>query len=113
MRVALTLFFLTICSVERAPPVVGDNNTDLARVVWVETKYGPVAFEQGNCPAGRALHVYGELMPDLTGLLHRIVQHGDRVIEVGIVSRLRILPLNPVSFSISPFHPSPFSNWER
>ncbi len=58
----------------------GENSTS----IWTETPYGSVFVEEGDCPAGRALLSYGEIVPDLTDLILRILQKGDSVVDIGV-----------------------------
>ncbi len=50
---------------------------------WTTTPYGSVAYEDGDCPTGRALQSYGEIMPDLTDLFKRLLRMGDIVADIG------------------------------
>ena len=62
-----------------------DNST----VRWADTPFGSVAFEDGDCPTGRALQLHGEVMPDLTDLILRILRKGDTVAEIGKIDFVR------------------------
>ncbi len=65
-------------------PEASTSSDDVnSTVVWAETPYGPISIMDGDCPSGRALQSYGEIMPDLTDLIFRILQKGDSVVDIG------------------------------
>lgn len=57
--------------------------SDNITIRWASTPYGSVAFEDGDCPAGRALQSHGEIMPDLTDLIMKILRKGESAASIG------------------------------
>jgi hypothetical protein len=78
-RFLYAVIFMILVSPEASTSSSGENST----VIWAESPYGPISFADGDCPGGRALQSYGEIMPDLTDLILGILQKGDSVVDIG------------------------------
>ena len=83
-RVIFFVFFTAACSYETlATKEYADKLSHEREIEWITTFAVRMAVREGDCPSGMALRLYGEVQPDLSWLLSRLVQHGQTAIHAG------------------------------
>jgi hypothetical protein len=82
-KLVVKLLYAAIIMILVPPEASTSSNVENSTVIWAESPFGLISFTDGDCPSGRALQSYGEVMPDLTDLILRILQKGDSVVDIG------------------------------